>query len=228
MVPRRHPNFIHEHPKLCANARCPRKAGQASTPAWSNEKPGRTPNDTANWGPKATALNQANPRHPTPSNPAQTPPALPAAQPDGSPSETREWLAQNEADANPRVTDRLNFLAEGDLTTEPNFNQFYTIAAQAGAEPILIPTGFANLARAAWLTDGKSLVCTGRANLTEHPDRSRLTNLYRLALANGAIEKLQGEPSCNYGAPTVSPDGQWIAFTLTTDGEFGLNNPWSP
>ena len=201
------------------------KAGQASTPAWSNEKPGRTPNDTANWGPKATALNQANPRHPTPSTAGQTPPALPAAQPNGSPSETREWLAQNEADANPRVTDRLNFLAEGDLTTEPNFNQFYTIAAEAGAEPILIPTGFASLARAAWLADGKSLVCTGRANLTEHPDRSRLTNLYRLALATGAIEKLQGEPGCNYGAPTVSPDGQWIAFTLTTDGEFGFEQP---
>ncbi|NBR09028.1 MAG: S9 family peptidase [Opitutaceae bacterium] len=201
------------------------KAGLASAPAWSNEKPARAPNDTANWALKASSSHKSSPSNAAPSTIGEKATPLPLAQPDGSPSETREWLAQNEAEANPRVTDRLNFLAEGDLATEPNFNQFYVIAAQAGAEPTTISTGFANLSRAAWLADGKYLVCTGRSNLTEHPDRSRLTNLYRVELATGLIEKLQGELGCNYGTPTVSPNGQWIAFTVTTDGEFGFEQP---
>ena len=193
------------------------KASKETAPAWSNEKPGRKPNDTANWNLKAGDQEK------TKGNDSDA--KLPTAGPDGSRQEMREWLAKNEADANPRVTDRLNFLAEGDLTLEPTFNQFYTLEVREGAEPVAVTLGYEGFANAAWLADGQSLVCTGRRKLDEHPDRSRFTSLYRLNLATGLATVLLEEPGNNYAAPTPSPDGKWIAFTLTTGGEFSFEQP---
>ncbi|MEI6105938.1 MAG: S9 family peptidase [Opitutae bacterium] len=189
----------------------------ANAPAWSTERPGRKANDTANWGLKKSA-GKANPK-------GKSDQAAPAAQPDGTLSEKREWLAQDEADANPRVTDRLNFLAEGDLTLEPTFNQFYLVEAREGAEPTAITRGYEGFANAEWLANGQELVCTGPRNLTEHPDRSRVSSLYRITVATGQAKVLLAETGCNYANPLPSPDGQWIAFTLTTGGEYSFDQP---
>ena len=186
------------------------KAGQAAAPAWSNEKPGRKPNDTANWG---LMKNDK----PSPELAAAVP-----AKADGTLQEIREWLAKDEADGNPRVTDRLNFLAEGDLAVEPTFNQLYVVEAREGAEPKALAPGYEGYAAAAWLADSKSLVCTGPRKAGEHPDRSRANSLYLIDGATGAARLLLAEPGNNYGEPTPSRDGKWIAYTLTTGGEFSF------
>ncbi|MDB6166477.1 MAG: peptidase prolyl oligopeptidase active site domain protein, partial [Lacunisphaera sp.] len=141
---------------------------------------------------------------------------------DGTLQEMREWLAKEESDGNPRVTDRLNFLAEGDLTLEPSFNQFYVIEAKDGAEPDDVTMGYEGYANAEWMADGKNIVCTGPRKLDEHPDRSRFSSIYRIEVATGFSKVLLEEAGNNYGSPLPSPDGKWIAFTLTTGGEFSF------
>ena len=210
------------------------KAEKDSAPAWSQEKPKRTWNDTPRGkaeGERASAV--AKPMADSSSGVAAgekaggrkpdlsaVSPAKVEAKADGSWQEIRDWLAQNEADGNPRVMNRLNFLAEGDLAVEPTYNRFYTVAATDGAEPVAINLGYEGFAGAEWLADGKGIICTGPRDLKAHPDRDHLSSLYVIDAATGAAKVLLEEPGCNYAEPTPSPDGQWIAYTVRTGGEF--------
>jgi len=186
------------------------KAGKESAPAWSPEKPGRKPNDTANRGLKKNKET------------GKTENLLAKADPDGTLQEMREWLAKNEADGSPRVTDRLNFLAEGDLAPEPTLTQFYIIDLREGAEPVAVTLGYEGYTGAEWLADGQSLVCLGPRKADEHPDRALFRSLYRLDVVTGAAQVLLEDAGSNYGSPTPSPDGKWIAFTLTPGGRFSF------
>ena len=203
-----------------------KKKNQDAAPAWSSEKPRRKPNDTANWGlkdDKASAV--AKPMADSSSGVAAGEKAggrKPDAKPDGSLQEIRDWLAKNETDGNPRVTSRLNFLAEGDLAVEPEFNQFYNVAAQEGAEPEAISLGYEGYTGAAWLADGKSIVCVGPRDSKLHPDRDRLSSLWVIETATGRAKVLLEEPGCNYSEPVASPDGKWIAYAVRTGGELSF------
>lgn len=188
------------------------KAAKESVPAWSQEKPKRTWNDTANWGATKPGKDGAKAKSDLP--------AENLAKADGSLQEIRDWLAKNEADGNPRVINRLNFLAEGDLAVEPTYNRFYVVAATDGAEPAAINLGYEGFAGAEWLADGKGIVCIGPRDLKAHPDRDRLSSLYTIDLAGGGAKVLLEEPGANYGSPLPSPDGKWIAYTVRTGGEF--------
>lgn len=181
------------------------KANQEARPAWANERPGRKANDTANWMGKDDTK--------------------PNAKPDGTLQEIREWLAKNENDGNPRVTNRLNFLAEGDLAPETDFAQFYTIELKEGAEPDAVAIGYEGFASPEWLADGKSLVCLGPRKSDVHTDRDRFNSLYVIDVATGTAKPLLEEAGYNYGAPLPSPDGKWIAFTRTGGGEFSFEQP---
>jgi len=188
------------------------KAGKPAAPTWNTEKPGRKANDVGNWSLKPS--DKEKPKEPEAKKPS--------AKADGTLQEMREWLAKEEADGNPRVIDRLNFLGEGDLAVEPTFNQFYTIEARDGAEAVAVTLGYEGYSSPEWLADGKGLVCTGKRKLDEHPDRSRFTSLYTIDLATGAAKVLLEEPGINYASPLPSPDGKWIAFALTPGGEFSF------
>ncbi len=180
------------------------KANKDAAPAWSAEKPARQTNDTGNWGDKAKDAKK------------------PAADPDGTLQERRDWLAKNEADANPRVMTRLNFLAEGDLEVETSFTQFLVIEARVGTESKPVTLGYEGYTAPAWLADGKSLVCIGPRDPKLHTDRDRLSSLYTLDVATGTAKVLLAEPGCNYTEPTPSPDGKWIAYTVRTGGELSF------
>ncbi len=200
------------------------KSRQESAPPWDREKPGRKANDTANWGlKKKDPAAKADVTAPAKAKADLS--AVVLAKADGTLQEMREWLAQEEAAANPRVIDRLNFLAEGDLDPEPEFSQLYVVDAREGAEPVAVKAGYEVYANAAWLPDGRSLVCTGPRQPTEHPDRARFNSVYLLEVATGLAKPLVEEPGCNYAEPTPSPDGQWVAFTLTPGGEFSFEQP---
>jgi Tol biopolymer transport system component len=180
------------------------KAGKSATPPWAGERPARKANDTGIWIGK-------DDKHPE-------------AKPDGTLQEMRDWLAKNEADGNPRVMNRLNFLAEGDLATESDFTQFYTVDAQGGAEQA-ITLGYEGFANPEWLADGKSIACVGPRKMDVHTDRDRFSSLYIIDAATGKARVLLEEGGVNYGAPQPSPDGKWIAFTRTSGGEFSFEQP---
>ena len=215
------------------------KANKESAPAWSKEKPGRKANDTANWGlkkegekreAKSDKLAEETKKPEAKADKAGEGQRAkgedtkkPEAKADGSMQEMREWLAKDEADGNPRVINRLNFLAEGDLEPEQEFAQFYIVEAKEDAEPEAVNIGYEDYGAVQWLADGKGLVCTGPRKADEHPDRDRFNSLYLVDAKTGLARVLLEEAGNNYGSPVPSPDGKWIAYTLTTGGEFSFD-----
>jgi dipeptidyl aminopeptidase/acylaminoacyl peptidase len=182
-------------------------------PAWNPERPGRKPGDTIDWSRKSTDGKK---------------PAAPAlAKADGSLAERREWLARNEADANPRVTFRLNFLGESDLQPDVRFANLYVVDARAGATPRALapdyeslgtaPGGTAEPTAPAWSADGKWIYLTGRLTdgQTEHPDRLRENDLIRVASDGKKRETLRVLPGFAKSSPVVSPDGRSVAFVTS-------------
>jgi len=188
------------------------KAGAEAKPAWDDERPARPANDTANWKLKTADQDGDDAKG--------TAAPKPAANPDGSLAERREWLARNEADGNPRVMTRLNFLAEGDLQPDLSFAQLYVQDYPDGATARPIALGYGDRQAAEWLADGRGIVFSAPRSAAEHPDRERLRSLAVVDLAGGAPRVLLDRADENYGSPTPSPDGQWIACTVQTGGPF--------
>lgn len=190
-------------------------AGAPTAPPWPEERPGRAAHDTANWKHPGAPAPGAPP-------PPPPPPARTAAAPDGTLAEIREWLARNEADANPRVLTRSNFLAEGDLQPDLAFAQLHLLPLRAGAVPQPLALGYEARTAAAWLRDGRSIVFTAPTDPTLHPDRVRPRRLATLELATGAVTVLLARATENYAEPTPSPDGRWLAFTVQENGPFSF------
>lgn len=192
------------------------KARQDSRPPWERERPNRSPNDTANHAAK-----------PADQWTEEEKAALPKADPDGDLAARREWLAQNEAAGNPRVTTRLNLLGETDLDPVESVPLLHVVEAREGAEPRPVAVGYTGFGTGAfgatgfaWMSDSRHVVCIGPRDRNEHPDRVRFRSLYLLDSATGEVRALPARDNENYGSPTPSPDGRWIAFTLTEGDPF--------
>lgn len=190
------------------------KAGVEATPKWNRERPGRVANDTRNFDlkkkPGAEGKTDADLS------------VVPLAKADGKLSERREWLAQNEADGNPRTLDRLAFLSEFDINPEMTFAHLFVQDAREGAEAKDLTPGYHGFTGGEWMLDGKSIVCTGARNLAEHPDRVITSGLYRVDAAGGGVSHFLEMKEHSLGNPTPSPDGKWIAFTATPGEAFGF------
>ncbi len=190
------------------------KAGQNAQPGWKTERPGRTANDVGNWGfKKPVAKEPVAATTDTASGTAKE--NLPKADADGSLAERREWLAKNEADGNPRVLTRLNFLSESDITAEQTFAHVFVQAAREGSEAQDLTPGFVSYSGAEWMPDGQAIVCAAAADVTPHPDRVLTSSLFLVDASGGGVREFLKLPDNSVLAPQPSPDGRWIAFAVT-------------
>lgn len=175
----------------------------AVPPQYFSERPGRTFADTFNWADRRRrdARNAEGD-------------AMPSAKPDGSLQEEREWLAKNEAEGNPVVTNRLDFLGEQDLEPTEAFTHLYVIDATDGSGPIPLTPGFANYQEASWYPapDGLQVLFSGDAQVSEHPDRILERDLWLVGEAGGVSKRLLHDEQWAYSMPALSPDGSMIAF----------------
>ncbi|HUR22145.1 MAG TPA: S9 family peptidase, partial [Vicinamibacterales bacterium] len=181
---------------------------------WDIERPGRKVADTRDWSAK------------TKDGKKPSAPAITTA--DGTLLERRDWLARNEADANPRVTTRLNFLSESDVQADTKFTNLFIIEARDGAKPVALAPDFESLgippggaqeggSAPAWSADGKWLFVTGRltAGQREHPDRLQANDLIRISADGKSREALGVLPAHSKTAPVVSPDGKSVAIMIS-------------
>ncbi|HET7897191.1 MAG TPA: prolyl oligopeptidase family serine peptidase, partial [Flavisolibacter sp.] len=132
--------------------------------------------------------------------------------PDGTLDQIRAYLLQNEADNKATVLTRLNIQDESHVTSNMGFTQFFRIDVKpsATAQPIL--TGFASYGAVDFTPDGKNLVITADIDSTEHPDRSRETEIY-LSDADGKnLRQLLGQKNMNFYGARLSPSGKWLAY----------------
>ena len=77
-----------------------------------------------------------------------------------------------------------------------------------------------------WLADGRTIVFDG----DDDPDADRhytVSNIYAVDVASGAVRRMTST-SGFWHAPTVSPDGKWIAFTgyATTSNSYHAEDLW--
>jgi dipeptidyl aminopeptidase/acylaminoacyl peptidase len=185
------------------------KADQNAKPAWLLERPGRTANDTKNYAAATRAAASAGGKNEADLS------AVVLAKADGSLQERREWLAKNEADGNPRPLARLNFLSESDINPEQSFTHLFVQEAHEGADAKDLTPGFVSYNGAEWMIDGKAIVCAAAADLATHPDRVLTSSLYLVDAAGGGVREFLKMPDHAVGAPQPSPDGKWVAFTVT-------------
>jgi dipeptidyl aminopeptidase/acylaminoacyl peptidase len=189
------------------------QAAQDAKPTWNVERPGRHVNDVANWGARKPAA-QENAAT-ADADPASAKEKMPKADPDGSLPERREWLARNEAESNPRPLARLNFLSESDINAEQTFAHLFVQEAREGAEARDLTPGFVGYSGAEWMRDGQAIVCAAAADATQHPDRVLTSGLFLVDAAGGGVREFLKLPDNSVVAPQPSPDGKWVAFTVT-------------
>ncbi|HEU5079439.1 MAG TPA: S9 family peptidase [Opitutaceae bacterium] len=166
---------------------------------WFSERPGRRFADTENWAARARPSNEANP--------------VPA-KPDGNLQEQREWLAKNEVEGDPVVTNRLDFLGEQDLEPTEAFTHLYAIDAEEGAAPVPLTPGFASYQDALWYPgpNGLQILFSGDAQVSRHPDRILERDLWVVGANGGPLKRMLHDEQIAYTAPALSPDGTMIAF----------------
>ncbi|HKB91594.1 MAG TPA: S9 family peptidase, partial [Opitutaceae bacterium] len=169
--------------------------------AWPAERPRRTSNDVGNWPDKEAKK--------------------PTANLDGSLAEMREYLAKNEADGNPRVTTRLNFIGESDVEPIPDFPQLYVLDADEGKDPKPLALGYITYDEAEWTTNGKEIICRGPASVTLNADREQDSKLYAINVAEGSVREFLTLAGYSLASPKPSPDGVQITFTARQDDDRG-------
>jgi dipeptidyl aminopeptidase/acylaminoacyl peptidase len=182
-------------------------------PSWRAERPGRTVNDTKSYSAKKGPAGG-------PGSPARQPRA---GSPDGSLQDRREWLAQNEANHEPRVLTRLNFLDERDLAGEPTFTHYFVQEARPGAAAKDLTPGYTGYTGGEWLADGKAIICSGPRHTDDHPDRSESNRLYRIDARGGGVSGFAELPDYSLANPVPSPDGKWVALTATKGDTFSYS-----
>ena len=183
---------------------------------WFGERPGRQFADTANWGDK---------RRRDPKNgDAEALKTLP--KPDGTVQEQREWLAKNEAEGNPVVTTRLDFLGEQDLEATETFSHLYAIEAEKGASPTPLTPGLAGYQEAVWYSSptGLQVLFSGEAQVSEHPDRILERDLWLVNATGGPSKRLLHDDEYAYTNPLISPDGSMIGFLAVNVRNAGYAN----
>ncbi len=127
----------------------------------------------------------------------------------------------------PRYVDRLHYRQDRRGYTDPGFVHLFTIPADGGTPRDVTPGdwsvggrfyGLAGAVGWAWTPDGRSIVVDGLKE-ADADLRYRESNLYVIDLATGAERRLTGTKGF-WGSPSVSPDGQVVAFSgfaWTTD-----------
>lgn len=140
--------------------------------------------------------------------------------PNGSMNEIRAYLLKNEADGKATVLTKLNFQDERNVSSGMGFTQFFSVEVTPSAEAKPILTGFSRYNAVDFTPDGKKLIISADIDSTEHPDRSRESEIY-VADADGKnLQLLLGQKGMNFYGATLSPSGKWLAYQYgSVDGD---------
>ncbi len=109
------------------------------------------------------------------------------------------------------IVDRLSWQRDGSGYRPPGYNHIYTIDAVLGGTPRKITDGDYNYSDPQWSKDGKTIFVTS----IRKPDAEYLrgdSEVYAIDLESLDVTPLTDRNGPDRGA-SVSPDGQWIAYT---------------
>lgn len=138
-----------------------------------------------------------------------------------TPLDRHNRLAANAKKNDPRVLNRLDFVAEQSFR-EDRWGQIYVVDASGeGAVAKRITAGDYPHNGATWSADGRTLVFSAeppRGNY--HPDFEEDADLFSVSADGGAPQNLTHTTDYSEFAAQYSPDGKWLAFMRRKLGDF--------
>ena len=115
----------------------------------------------------------------------------------------------------PTSHEELQYRSDGRGFLKPGHSQVFVISAVGGAPRQLTQGPFQHRGTPTWTPDGQFvLIAANRREDARHETND--TEIYEVSLQDGAMRALTDR----YGpdrAPTVSPDGEWVAYTSYAD-----------
>ncbi len=115
----------------------------------------------------------------------------------------------------PRITTRLKHEVDGVGYVSPGFYQLFVIPSDGGSAKQLTYGNFNHRGKLSWSIDGKEIYFSSNRNKDWEYDFMN-SELYKVQVSNGNITELTNRKGPDY-APTVSPNGKYIAYLGFTD-----------
>ncbi len=109
----------------------------------------------------------------------------------------------------PRIISRLNYRRDRRGYNPSGFRHIFLVDASGGT-PRQLTTGDFNHGSAEWYSNGEALYFSGLRD-AEADWKVRESEVYRVAVANGAIEQVTNRPGRDSG-PVPSPNGTMVAY----------------
>ncbi len=129
-----------------------------------------------------------------------------------------------------KVIDKLIYRFNGPGYLTPGYTHLFVLPAEGGTPRQISSGNFQHggaafrASEAVWTPDGKYLIMSANRN-ADYEAEPLDTNLYEFSVADGSLKQLTSRKGPD-GAPTISPDGKYIAFTGFDDRYQGyqINN----
>ena len=145
-----------------------------------------------------------------------------AAAPDGNLTQIRRWLDQNRRADAPLVSSRLELQGETRLQPTPTYRHHFVVEVPSDLqsrrpsrpEPHPVTTGYRSYGQADWLPGSGQIVVSGMPATSRSVDRVQQRNLYVADLNRNRLQRLLRIENRALTAPTVTSDGNTVAFRL--------------
>ena len=145
-----------------------------------------------------------------------------AATPDGNLAQVRRWMHQNRRSGTALVSSRLEIHGERQLQPTPTYRHHYVVDVPTGLRsgrpprptPQPVTDGYRSYGQADWLPGGGQVVVSGTPSTDRPIDRVRQRNLYVADLDRDRLQRLLRLEDYALTAPTVTTDGNTVAFRL--------------
>jgi acylaminoacyl-peptidase len=117
-----------------------------------------------------------------------------------------------------RVIDRLVYRFNGAGYLKPGHSHLFVLPAQGGTPRQISSGAFHHggpafgAGEAIWAPDGKSLLISANRNPDYELGSARDTNIYEFTISDGSVRQLTSRKGPE-SSPSISPDGNWLAFT---------------